>query len=179
MELVIGLFVVVVILGALAGGKSFGGTILSGIIVLVLLIGAVSIYASFEKRKKDSKFDEYSNYNLCVRNAGYKKINVEMSTAYVNNGGEFGGNMNYNFDIEPQHYTELVATIDGVKRRKSFGGIKSVIVDKGRFKLSQENMKIQKDSGIFITDTGISIEPGNDCTSSYRECWVGAQCSNP
>lgn len=46
MEFWVGLFVVIVILGALAGGKSFGGTISKGIgCLLIIIAGAIILLA--------------------------------------------------------------------------------------------------------------------------------------
>lgn len=38
MELLVGLFIVIVILGALVGGRSFGGTIVKGLGCLTVLV---------------------------------------------------------------------------------------------------------------------------------------------
>ena len=43
----VGLFIVIVVLGALAGAESFGGTIRKGIGCLVLLIVLIFVFAVF------------------------------------------------------------------------------------------------------------------------------------
>lgn len=45
MEFLVGLFIVVVVLGALAGGRSFGGTIVNGIGCLFVIIIALVFFA--------------------------------------------------------------------------------------------------------------------------------------
>ena len=47
MEFWIGLFVVIVILGALAGGQSFGGTISKGVGCLFIIIVGIIILVAF------------------------------------------------------------------------------------------------------------------------------------
>ena len=49
MELLVGLFILVVILGALFGGKSFGGTIRTGCGVLLLFVFALIVLISINQ----------------------------------------------------------------------------------------------------------------------------------
>ena len=51
MELIVGLFIVVVILGALFGGKSFGGTIRTGCGILILLAILLVVIGAMAKSR--------------------------------------------------------------------------------------------------------------------------------
>ena len=46
MELLVGLFILILIIGALVGAKSFGGTIRAGCLVLVLLVVGLAVLVS-------------------------------------------------------------------------------------------------------------------------------------
>jgi hypothetical protein len=46
MELLVGLFILIVIVGALTGAKSFGGTIRAGCLTLVVVAIVLAVFAS-------------------------------------------------------------------------------------------------------------------------------------
>ncbi|MEP5765547.1 MAG: thermonuclease family protein [Halieaceae bacterium] len=54
MDILIGLFIVIVIIGALAGGKSFGSTIVRGIAVLVVLPLALAFLAGLTEEHNNA-----------------------------------------------------------------------------------------------------------------------------
>ncbi len=154
------LFIIILILGAIAGGESFGDTIAKGIGALLVLGLLATGYSWFKGENEKREMDESANYNLCVRNFTAKPQKVEIESRYIAKNGSIQGHYRHSPDLEAFDFTHLVAE----KKGKMFGAIASVKVGDGKYTLNPDHyIKLTQDSQIKIQETGITVEPDAYC----------------
>lgn len=58
MEVIVIGFIVILVLGALFGGESFGGVIGTGVVVAIIISVAFSVYAKYETSQQDEEYEK-------------------------------------------------------------------------------------------------------------------------
>jgi|APMed6443717190_1056831.scaffolds.fasta_scaffold39148_2 hypothetical protein len=163
MEAIVIIFIIILILGAIAGGDSFGSVITNGCGALVGLIVVVAIGATIWWNVDQRKVDLSNNYKLFVYNDTYDKVRYKVLTGSMSKNGKIDSENDGNFEgeLNSQDSVVFVKTIEKNKEQNVFMEVKRIDANRNdyAYRYSPEApLKLDGDTEIHIGYDGISFK---------------------